>query len=446
MEFLAFIFGLAIGIGFYYWKRSQFNHRLKRILSSLPDHPEDSKVALPLLSRLRREVSRAQERSEQLEKELQSWQDQLAVAPIAYLQVDEENQLIWCNKWAKEWLKVDRWQFGQPRLLLEVVRSYELDQLIERTRNSQKPQVQEWTFHSTFHNPEDTPGTLSHRQPFSYSLPLKASSFPLEDGKVGVFLENQDKIHKLILSRDRLTSDLTHELRTPLTSIRLVTETLVNRLSPPEKNWAEKMLQETNRLIDLVQDWLEISQLEEDPAQHLHLGTVKIPDLILSTWQTLEPIAQQKGISLIYTGEEDIELEADSLRLTQVFLNLLDNGIKHSPPHSQISVKAQQRRLQEESDSHEIIEIDIVDAGVGFVEADLPRVFDRLYRGDPSRVREEVASEESSSVKKRRGSGLGLAIAQQIIFAHSGTIQAQNSPKTGGAWLQIQLPKRGRIS
>jgi hypothetical protein len=66
---------------------------------------------------------------------------------VGYLQVDEENRLLWCNEQARQLLQIDRWEPGQLRLLLELVRSYELDQLIEQTRYRQQPDIREWVFH-----------------------------------------------------------------------------------------------------------------------------------------------------------------------------------------------------------------------------------------------------------------------------------------------------------
>jgi len=98
-----------------------------------------------------------------------------------------------------------------------MVRSYELDQLIEQTREQQQPEVREWIFHPAC---ADAAAMVDVR-----SLTLRASSWPYQRAGVGVFLENQQPLVDLDLTRDRWVSDLAHELRTPLTSIRLVVET-----------------------------------------------------------------------------------------------------------------------------------------------------------------------------------------------------------------------------
>ena len=433
--FLAFFLGLAIGIGFWLYWRSWWHKQLGQLLRSLPNGA--SNISLPLISRLRHGIALANQQRLDLETQLLSWQQTFQVAPLGYLLVDDENQLLWCNSKARELLHIeDRWEPGQVRLLLELVRSYELDQLIEQTRNQQQPQKQEWIFHPSY------PDALFIGK--GSTLALLASSWPLADGQVGVFLENRQALVELSQARDRSFSDLAHELRTPLTSIRLVAETLENRLDPPIRRLVERMLPEINRLINLVQDWLELSQLEIDPSSKLNRKSLELRCLIHSVWHTLEPLTSSKQLSLDYCGPDALWIEADESRLYRVFLNLLDNSIKYSPPQGVIRTEV--NLLSKTDDLSRIVEINIIDSGTGFSQTDLPHVFERLYRGDPSRTRQSpvVGSEQTNSSKasitSKTGSGLGLAIARQIVLAHGGSVTASNHPNTGGALLKIELP------
>jgi two-component system phosphate regulon sensor histidine kinase PhoR len=190
------------------------------------------------------------------------------------------------------------------------------------------------------------------------------------------------------------------------------------------------MLQETNRLIELVQEWLDLTQLQAAPNKALKYETIELYDLVQSVWQTLEPIAKRKEVTLSYQGDRQLVISADRSRIIQVFINLLDNAIKHSSAGNEILVLAQSSR---QSDARKQIKIDVIDSGSGFNTSDLPYIFERLYRGDKSRAREP----QNTSAD---GSGLGLAIVEQIIQAHSGTISAKNHPQIGGAWLEILLP------
>jgi two-component system phosphate regulon sensor histidine kinase PhoR len=400
-----------------------------------------SSASLPVISRLRQEIASANRQRAALQKELDTREQLFQVAPVGYLQVDEENRLLGCNEQARQLLQIERWEPGQLRLLLEVVRSYELDQLIEKTRHQQQSQCQEWAFYPSCLDGE----TMGVRR----SLTLRATCWPLPYGQIGVFLENRQPLVELTESRNRWVSDLAHELRTPLTSIRLVAEALQGRLEPPLTRWVNQMLQETNRLILLVEDWLEISQLEKDPSQHLNRQPLELRELIVSAWQTLEPLSKQKAIALDYSGPEHLYLQGDKSRLTQVFLNLFDNGIKNSPTQGAIRVEVDLLPRGSGSplahaESESMIKISMIDSGGGFSESDLPHVFDRLYRGDISRRRYPEESEPEQALPTRRGSGLGLAIVQQILQAHGGSIQARNHPETGGAWLQLELPQGNR--
>lgn len=429
MLILAFFLGLAIGVGFWVWQQIQLNRYLTRVLRPLTP---DSQVVLPLLPRLRLSIATFKQHRQDLQQSLQTYEKLLDFAPVGYLQVDEENQLLWCNQQAREMLYLQKWQPGQVRLLLELVRSYELDQLIEQTRDRSAPQIKEWVFHPSC----DNAATMLNIK----SLALRASSSPLGNGQVGVFLENRQPVLDMNSARDRAFSDLAHELRTPLTSIRLVVETLQNRLESPLNRWVDRLMQEVDRMINLVQSWLELTQLESNPAIQLHLEVVEMRSLINSVWTTLEPLAQRQQLTLEFSETENISIKADKSRIYQVFLNLLDNSIKYSPPGTIIRVETKilSKNNNGKNFSVEGLEINIIDSGVGFSEVDLPHVFERFYRGDTARTRSAVLDGNSQTAIV--GTGLGLAIVQQIVQAHGGSIKAMNHPQTGGAWIQVVLP------
>ena len=439
MAAVEFILGLTIGAGFYWWQQYRFGQQLRKIVNSFSPQ-SDWAISLPPLSLVRRELYYLESQRYQLAEEKKSWQAILEQAPVGFLQVDQENQLLWCNQQARILLKIDRWREGQVRLLLELIRSYELDRLVEKTRQSQQSQEQEWVFYvtryasSTESNRVNIDSRDSPWQPSRTveAIALKGYSFPLPNQEIGIFIVNRQPLVELSASRDRAVADLFHELKTPLTSISLVAETLLKRLQNPERRWVEQMLQETNRLIKLVQEWLDLTQLEANPRHYLKYEKIQLSNLINSVWQTLEPIAQKKQVTLEVKGGTPPSFSADKSRLIQVFLNLLDNAIKHSPAQGKIIIEISEQNSTGNSELSEII-IDIIDSGTGFTPSDLPYVFDRLYRGDKSRTRQYASNSPE-------GSGLGLAIVQQIIQAHQGFIEAKNHPSLGGAWLQITLP------
>ncbi|MEB3181578.1 MAG: PAS domain-containing sensor histidine kinase [Nostocaceae cyanobacterium] len=436
MPLLAFLIGLSLGLGLWFLHVSQLQRQLRKLLQAF--EAESTQVALPLIPRLRLEMAAIKEQSYHLEEKLLSYQQLLDSAPVGYLQMDEENQLLWCNQQAQKLLCLQRWEPGQVRLLLEIVRSYELDSLIEKTRNSQQKQVREWVFHPDCVDVVEIEGLKS--------LALKAYGLPLPEGQVGVFLENRQPLIDITQSRDRAFSDIAHELRTPLTSIRLVAENLQNRLEPPLSRWVERLITEVDRLIGLVQSWLDLTHLEIDPKTKLNPQSIELRSLIQSVWQILEPLARRQQVTMEYVGPSAVQIKADKSRMYQVFLNLLDNSVKYSPTEGKICVEI---KILPREDANNTIQINIIDSGSGFPEADLPYVFDRFYRGDKARSRPaKVSKSEAVTV----GSGLGLAIVKQIVVAHGGVIKAMNHPETRGAWLQIDLPevvadsKTGRYS
>ncbi|MCC5598472.1 sensor histidine kinase [Nostoc favosum] len=425
MLLLGFFLGLAVGIGFWVWQQVQLNRYLRHLLRPLTSH--SYKMGLLLIPGLRQEIAMVKQNRQDLQQSLQTYQDLLDFAPVGYLQVDEENQLLWCNQQAQEILYL-HWQPEQVRLLLELVRSYELDHLIEQTRDLQKPQTGEWIFHPSCDDAAEM-ATIK-------SLALRASSLPLPNGQVGVFLENRQPLLDINQVRDRYFSDLAHELRTPLTSIRLVAETLQTRLEPPLNRWVNRLMQEVDRLINLVQSWLDLTQMEANPNMQLQAKAVELRSLITSVWETLEPLAGRQHLSLSYSGPENLWIKADQARIYQVFLNLLDNSIKYSLPSTSIHVEAKILSTKDNDAASPILEINLIDSGVGFSEADLPHVFERFYRGDKARTH---SPQDGNSIGAIVGNGLGLAIVEQIILAHGGSIKAMNHPETGGAWMQLQF-------
>lgn len=435
MATITFLLGLAVGLAIYASQQYRFKRQLKKTLQSYT-RSEDSEVSLPLNSLIRRELNDLDRQRKKLEQDRQSWQNLIEQAPIGYLQVDAENQLLGCNQNAKELLRIDSRRSQEVRLLLELVRSYDLDVLIEETRRSQRSQAKEWIFYFTRYVSPDIPFDPNSDRPpqkIVESIALKGYGVPLSDRQVGVFIENRQVLIELSQSRDRTFSDLTHELRTPLTAISLVAENLLRRLQDPERRWVEQMLKETNRLIELVQEWLDLTQLQSAPNRTLKYETIDLDELIRSVWQTLKPIAKKKQISLSLQGDRSVTISADRSRLIQVFLNLLDNAIKHNPPQKEILVQIS-LLTPNQPDAIGQIKIDAIDFGKGFSASDLPFIFERLYRGEKSRKREQ------QNILSSDGSGLGLAIVEQIIQAHGGKISAKNHPRTGGAWLEIILP------
>jgi len=358
----------------------------------------------------------------------------LEAAPIGFLLVDAENHLLWLNLKACEFLEIGQFEITSPRLLLEVVRSYELDQLIEQTRAANEFYCAEWVFNPV--SPDQK--RLSRLK----SRPIRGCGVPLAKGVIAVFLEDRQETALLTQQRDRWTSDVAHELKTPLTSIRLVAETLRPRVEPPLRNWVDRLLQEAIRLSNLVQDLLDFSQLEMNSQNRLNRTSVDLPKLVQSVWGSLEPLARYKELMIVYEGAESLVVQVDETQFRRVILNLLDNSIKYSPPEGLIHVAI---HAQGEEDGDEMVHLEVIDQGEGFLESDLPYIFERFYRADPARTRESIGQPGSADDSPHwftGGSGLGLAIVRQIVENHGGQVTAKNHPELGGAWLEVAFPAK----
>jgi two-component system, OmpR family, phosphate regulon sensor histidine kinase PhoR len=427
--FISTVSGLLVGAGScYVWRESLVKRQLQQVLAVMESAVDREDVSLPIVSQLRRRAIISQNQQAQLQQQLFGWQSLLQEAPIGYLQLDAENQVLWCNQTARHLLQINKWDAGKTRLLLELVRSYELDRFIDRIRSQSESergsnQVANeliWQFHFGYQEAAD-----------SQSIWLKANAIPLADGAMAIFVESQQDRVDTAAVQERWLGDLAHEIRTPLTSIYLLAETLQAKVTPDLTRWADRILKETNRSIDLVQHFSELSRLETPGTQNLRLGSVDLIKLIDDVWHTLAPIATQKQIEFSCTGLSQLVLELDTARFTQVLINLFDNSIRYCADRGHISIDIQHSGANQ-------VEINFFDDGSGFTQTDLPYVFDRLYRGDVSRQR--IPTSNSNLNAQTTGSGLGLAIVRQIILAHQGSIVANNHPITGGAWFKIILP------
>jgi two-component system, OmpR family, phosphate regulon sensor histidine kinase PhoR len=216
---LWFILGFAAGLGSLFSFQVWLSPRLRTYIKKYSLVPKFSTSASKSYDANKEQLHQNHQEIAKLRRVIQN-------APIGYLEVDEDNRMSWCNKKACYLLGIQSCQdeVAIQRLLLQMVRSYELDQLIEQTRHIQKPAKQEWVFHSVAPDPL-YPVEQQDRA-------LRAQSIVLEDGHIGIFVVDRQEVANLTQQRDRWAADVAHELKTPLTSIRLIAEVLQGRLEP----------------------------------------------------------------------------------------------------------------------------------------------------------------------------------------------------------------------
>ena len=239
----------------------------------------------------------------------------------------------------------------------------------------------------------------------------------------GLALAFNQMAKQVKLSQQRLRdflSDVSHELRSPLTSIRGFAQAMVDGTagdSEAKSKAAHIIEDESKRMIRLVDELLELSRIESGQIRMLH-EPVDIKTLLEHCQEIFTLRAEEKGIRLRTDLKPLPPVVGDTDRLEQVFCNLLDNSLKHTPQGGEISITAQQVPPG-------FLEITVADTGQGIPSEQLDRVFERFYRADNS------AAES--------GTGLGLAIAREIVRAHGGDIEAKSTLGKGARFL-VRLP------
>jgi heavy metal sensor kinase len=218
----------------------------------------------------------------------------------------------------------------------------------------------------------------------------------------------------------RFTADASHELRTPLTAIRAVGEVALQDRQNPERyrETIGSMLEEADRLARLVDSLLILSRA--DAGQGLRRQELGLLELVRSSVSLLEILAEERDQRIEIQGDPDIRLAADPLLLRQALINLTDNAIKYSPRGSLITIQVRR------SDDGDAV-VAIADRGPGIPQGHVTRVFERFYRTDSGRSRDEG------------GAGLGLSIALWAVERHGGRIQVE-SEEGKGSTFRIVLP------
>jgi signal transduction histidine kinase len=222
-------------------------------------------------------------------------------------------------------------------------------------------------------------------------------------------------------ARRDLVASVSHDLRTPLAAVRALIEAVADGVveDPGTKErYLASAQNELAHLGRLVDDLFELAQIDAGVLR-LELEKASLHDLVSDTLASFRPQAERKGVRLIgeVAGGVDPVLMSPS-RIQRVLHNLLSNALRHTPADGTIAVRA-------EPDG-EVVRVEVADTGEGIALEDLPRVFERSYRGEKSRTRREAVDP---------GAGLGLAIARGLVEAHGGHITAESLAGEGARFL-----------
>jgi signal transduction histidine kinase len=220
--------------------------------------------------------------------------------------------------------------------------------------------------------------------------------------------------------RRRLTTDMAHELRTPLATLQSHLEALIDGVWEAEPARLAGLHGEILRINRMVADIENLARYESDTLE-LTRAKIDLVALSLGIVANHQPQFRTQGIDLAFASELGAAwVAADSDKLSQAVINLLSNALKFTPSGGSVQVRVG-------SSKGDVI-VSVADTGVGIAAADLPFVFERLYRADSSRAR------------ATGGSGIGLAITRAIVEAHGGAVTASSEPGKGSEFL-ISLPR-----
>lgn len=242
------------------------------------------------------------------------------------------------------------------------------------------------------------------------------------DSLAQAFNQMADRLESVETTRRRLFGDLAHEIRTPVSVLEAYLEAVEDGVKKLDRETITMLREQTSRLVRFSDDVAALAQAEESHAL-VAPTTVGVDALIETAVAAAADRFAAKRVTLTSQCDGHLpSLWADPQRLGQVLGNLLDNALRHTPSGGQVMISAQPCDGE--------VTITVSDTGDGIAPQHLPHVFERFYRADVARDREQG------------GAGIGLAIAKALVEAHHGRITASSLSPGTGATFTISLPVR----
>jgi two-component system, OmpR family, phosphate regulon sensor histidine kinase PhoR len=252
-----------------------------------------------------------------------------------------------------------------------------------------------------------------------HAAPLRLG--PAETG-VAMVLHDITALRQLEHVRTEFVANVSHELRTPLTAIQGYLETLLGgAMDDPvhARRFLEVVFRHTERLGRLLNDLTDLSNIELGRVS-LHRAPVALAEVVEGTLDIIRAKADAGGVRLEARLPANLPaVQGDRDRLAQILINLVDNAVKYTPRGGRVTVEA--------AAGEGLIEVAVIDTGVGIPPADLPRITERFYRVDKARSRD------------LGGTGLGLAIVKHLVAAHGGVLVIESRPGEGTR-VRVTLP------
>jgi len=280
--------------------------------------------------------------------------------------------------------------------------------------------IKEKSFNKLFKDTIKSKKSITREINVNENFFLASSNYIETKNEVVILFHDITEIKKLEQIKKDFVINVSHELRTPLTAIKGFLETMQSEIEDNEiaTRYMNIISRHTNRLIDLVQDLLLLSEVENN-ALKIIFSQVNLYKFLKNVSKIFEQRLIDKNLKLIIECDnKDLKIDADTFKLEQVFINLIDNAIKYTDEGSiTISIN---------NDSEHIF-ISIVDTGIGIPDEDKDRIFERFYLVNKARTRKEG------------GTGLGLSIVKHIVLNHNGIIKVESKIGVGTKFL-IKLP------
>jgi two-component system sensor histidine kinase SenX3 len=251
-------------------------------------------------------------------------------------------------------------------------------------------------------------------------IPLTGTEYPV--GHVAIEASDVTEAHRVARVRRDFVANVSHELKTPVGALALLAETLLEAMDDPEasRRFAERIHHESQRLWRLVKELLELSRLQgaEPLPAPLPVAVDRIVNEVVDRTRTA---AAAKTIDVRATGERGLTVFGNEGQLVTAVANLVENAIAYSPEETTVTIDTCRNR--------EVVEIAVIDQGIGIAAKDLDRIFERFYRADLARSRDTG------------GTGLGLAIVRHIAVNHAGRVDVR-STQGAGSTFTLRMPIR----
>jgi len=220
------------------------------------------------------------------------------------------------------------------------------------------------------------------------------------------------------------TNDAAHELKTSVAIVKSSLQSLLHRPRTQREyeTELEALLEDCGRLEDLLGRMLRLARIEQlsENGAPPKLATTELTSTCEAAISRIRKVAEERNITLEFESPPAVYMRADPEDLELIWLNLLENAVQYSPEESMVKLRVRRN-------GGAMVEVSVMDSGPGIPPVELPHIFERFHRGDPSRAR------------STGGFGLGLAICKALVDAYNGTIEAINLPGQG-TQMRVQLP------